>query len=164
MNDKNDNHSEKPVEEDSLVDALESIKGLLAKSDSKLTAAHENLATASSSHSQFNKLNKNKTEQIEIPVLDEIISPGENDTAEPVATASLASGTEAADDIPTLYSTIESPGPEILLNYLDNLQHTLEQRLSESLRSSIDSIEAQLKASLAQEIDVIREQIKKDFS
>jgi len=81
--------------------------------------------------------------------------------------SSVAQAPEAEseiEEIPTIYSTIESPSPEIILNYLDSLQEKLEQTLSDSLMNSIVSIEAQLKASLASEIDVIREQIKKDFS
>jgi len=45
MTKKKDNHSDN---QDSLVDALESIKSLLAKSDSKLAAARESIALASS--------------------------------------------------------------------------------------------------------------------
>lgn len=184
MTDKNksDHQDEELNEKDALVDALESIKGLLAKSDSKLSAARESLATASTSHSQFTSLNKSKTnnqsERMEIPVLDDVVIPAEKDFSEKASAEVSLSESAISDtavsqtieieseteEIPTLYSTIESPSPEIILNYLDNLQEKLEQTLSDSLMSSIASIEAQLKASLANEIDVIREQIKKDFS
>lgn len=190
MTDKNNSSSdddETLIEKDALVDALESIKGLLAKSDTKLNAARESLATASSSHSRFNALNKNKTdtqtEQAEIPVLKDVVVAAENAlfesemseliVSEAVAPDSVKSDTSSpqateiepeTEEIPTLYSTIESPSPEIILNYLDNLQAKLEQTLSDSLLNSIARIEAQLKTSLASEIDILREQIKKDFS
>ena len=171
---KSDHQDDALNEKDALVDALESIKGLLAKSDSKLSAARESLATASSSHSQFNSLNKNKTNnqsvQTEIPVLDDIVNPPENAISDDAAALApeveyeLSELESEIEEIPTLYSTLESPSPGLILNYLDNLQEKLEQTLSDSLKSSIVSIEAQLKASLASEIDIIREQIKKDFS
>ena len=164
MSDKNDSQNESPNKEDSLVDALESIQGLLAKSDSKLSAARESLATASSSQERFNSLNKSTgshSEETDIPVLNDIVIPAKNTDSEDTT---LAIPENAAEDIPTLYSTIESPSPEIILNYLDDLQQKLEQTLSDALMNSIVSIEEQLKTSLSSEIDLIREQIKKDFS
>ncbi len=51
--------------QDSLVDALESIKSLLAKSDSKLAAARESIAIASN---QTALGHQGVSEQFEIPV------------------------------------------------------------------------------------------------
>ena len=152
--------------QDSLVDALESIKSLLAKSDSKLAAARESIAIAS------NQTAKGQSEQFEIPVLDDIVTSGDIESAtEEVSNiseelSSKIDETLAAvhENIPTLSEPISAADPEVMLEYLDTLQEKLEKTLRDSLMKSIVTIEAGLKKSLVSEIDKIRKQIKKDFS
>ena len=152
---------------DSLVDALESIKSLLAKSDSKLAAARESIAIASN---QTALGQQDVSEQFEIPVLDDIVIPAEVESVtEEVSNiseqlSSKIDETLAAvnETIPTLSAT--QPDPEIMLEYLDTLQEKLEKSLRDSLMKSIVTIELGLKKSLINEVDKIREQIKKDFS
>ena len=169
---------------DSLVDALESIKHLLVKGDSKLAAARESIAKASTPtvldkldindhiqhvieeqpgqdeqhHQPLQHLQHFQPEQFEIPVLNDIVIPAADDDSDEETLAT------AAENIPTLYDSIENPSPKIMLNYIDKLQETLEKSLSESLKQSVLSIEVKLKQSLATEIDNLREQVKKDFS
>ena len=153
---------------DSLVDALESIKNLLAKSDSKLAAARESIAIASSQTAQGH-LN---SEQFEIPVLDDIVSQSDVESAtEEVSNiseqlSSKIDETLAAvnESIPTLTDSISSPDPQIMLDYIDTLQDKLEKSLRDSLMKSIVSIEAGLRKTLFDEVDKIRKQIKKDLS
>ena len=150
---------------DSLVDALESIKNLLAKSDSKLAAARESIALASSQTA------KRSTEQFEIPVLDDIVTHADVESATAEVSyiseelSSKIDETLAAvtERIPTLSDSVSGIDPEVLLGYLDTLQEKLEKSLRDSLMKSIVTIEAGLKKSLVAEVDKIREQIKKDF-
>ena len=167
--------------QDSLVDALESIKALLAKSDSKLAAARESIAIASN-QTALGKLNvhHDQSEQFEIPVLDDIVIPAEIETAtEEVSNISeqlsekieetLAAVNETIPtlDVPTIKpepEIITKPDPQVILGYLDTLQKDLEKTLRDSLMKSIVTIEAGLKKSLISEIDKIRKQVKKDLS
>ncbi|MCW9032195.1 MAG: hypothetical protein OQK58_11955 [Gammaproteobacteria bacterium] len=149
---------------DSLVDALESIKNLLAKSDSKLAAARESIAIASSQTARGH-LN---SEQFEIPVLDDIVdveSATEEASNISKELSSKIDETIAAvnESIPTLTDSIAAPDPQIMLGYIDALQEKLEKSLRDSLMKSIVTIEAGLRKTLFSEVDKIREQIKKDF-
>ena len=144
---------------DSLVDALESIKSLLAKSDSKLAAARESIAIASN---QTALGQQDVQEQFEIPVLDDIVIPAEeiSNISEKID-ETLAAVNES---IPVMSPPSLKPDPEIVLEYIDTLQKKLEKTLRDSLMKSIVTIEAGLKKSLISEIDEIRKQVKKDLS
>lgn len=152
---------------DSLVDALESIKSLLAKSDSKLAAARESIAVAS------NQTPKSHTEsdQFEIPVLDDIVVPAEIESATEEVSNISEQLSEKIDEtlaavhesIPTLSDAVPTADPQVILDYLDTLQEKLEKTLRDSLMKSIVTIEAGLKKSLTAEIDNVRKQIKKEF-
>lgn len=156
--------------QDSLVDALESIKSLLAKSDSKLAAARESIAIASN-QTAMGKLNIHDSEQLEIPVLDDIVIPNDlidsteavSDISELISEKIDETLAAVSENIPTLSAISAQPEPQIMLDYLDTLQKKLEKTLRDSLMKSIVTIELGLKNSLTSEIDKIREQIKKDF-
>ena len=145
--------------QDSLVDALESIKSLLAKSDSKLAAARESIAIASN---QTALGQQDVQEQFEIPVLDDIVIPAEeiSNISEKIDETLAA----VSESIPAAPAPSSKPDPEIVLKYLDTLQEKLEKTLRDSLMKSIVTIEAGLKKSLVSEIDKIRKQVKKDLS
>ena len=145
--------------QDSLVDALESIKSLLAKSDSKLAAARESIAIASN---QTALGQQDVQEQFEIPVLDDIVIPAEeiSNISEKIDETLAA----VSESIPTMSAPSSKPDPEIVLQYIDTLQEKLEKTLRDSLMKSIVTIEAGLKKSLVSEIDKIRKQVKKDLS
>ena len=154
--------------QDSLVDALESIKSLLAKSDSKLAAARESIAIASN---QTALGQKDVHEQFEIPVLDDIVIPTEFESVTEEVSNISEQLSEKIDEtlaavnesIPTLSEQAPTPDPQVVLDYLDTLQVMLEKTLRDSLMKSIVTIEVGLKQSLISEIDKIREQVKKDF-
>ena len=160
--------------QDSLVDALESIKSLLAKSDEKLAAARESIAIASN-QTPLSKLDPNQSGQYEIPVLDDIVIPAEIESAtEEVSNISEQISEKIAETLaavsensPTLdiaaTQPAAKPDPQIMLDYLDNLQKKLDTILRDSLMKSIVSIEAGLKKTITSEINKIRKQIKKDF-
>ena len=165
MTDKKNKEAAAIDSQDSLVDALESIKNLLAKSDSKLAAARESIAIASNQTP-----GKGDSDDLfDIPVLDDIVIPEEVESATEEVSNISEQLSEKIDEtlaavnetIPTLSAT--EPDPEVILNYLDTLQEKLEKSLRDSLMKSIVTIELGLKKSLVSEIDKIREQIKKDF-
>lgn len=145
--------------QDSLVDALESIKSLLAKSDSKLAAARESIAIASN---QTALGQQDVHEQFDIPVLDDIVIPAEeiSNISEKIDETLAA----VSESTPTMSAPSSEPNPEIVLQYIDTLQKKLEKTLRDSLMKSIVTIEAGLKKSLISEIDKIRKQVKKDLS
>ncbi|MFK5912797.1 MAG: hypothetical protein QM484_00360 [Woeseiaceae bacterium] len=147
----------KKQEPDSLVDALESIKKLLAKSDSKLAAARESIAIASN---QTALGQKGVQEQLNIPVLDDIVIPTE---IESIADKIDETIPVVNETIPTLSLSSAEPDPQVMLDYLDSLEKSLEKTLRNALMKSIVTIESELKKSLSSEIDKVREQIIKDF-
>jgi len=159
MTDKVDEKTEKINAPDTLVDALESIQNLLEKSDSKLAAAKESMALASNKpkldHSQpaleENAENTSEPEQMEIPVLDDIVVPA------------TTTDTQVEDVIPTLYDIAENAQPQHILDYINQLETQLSQTLSLSVKESLADIESQLQKSLSSEIDKIRAKVKKDF-
>jgi hypothetical protein len=156
--------------QDSLVDALESIKSLLAKSDSKLAAARESIAIASS-QTAINKMNLDKSGQYEIPVLDDIISPAEIESAtEEVSNISEKISEKIEETLAAVSESINpaeiaaaKPDPQIMLDYLDDLQKNFEKALRASLMKNIVTIEVGLKKTLNSEMNKIRKKIKKDF-
>jgi len=167
MTDKLNKDASSVDSQDSLVDALESIKNLLAKSDSKLAAARESIAIASNQTPA--SLVSNNPEQFEIPVLDDIVIPADVESATEQVSNISEQLSEKIDEtlaavnetIPTL--SVAEPDPDIILGYLDTVQKKLEKSLRDSLMKSIVTIELGLKKSLVNEIDKIREQVKKDF-
>lgn len=171
MTDKTDKKNKDSNPQDSLVDALESIKSLLAKSDSKLAAARESIAIASNQTALGTK-DIHDHEQFEIPVLDDIVSPADVESATEAVSNISEQISEKIDEtlaavsesIPVLSDIATQPDPQVMLDYLDTLQKKLEKTLRDSLMKSIVTIEVGLKNSLTSEIDKIREQIKKDFN
>ena len=169
MTENNNKDADAANSQDSLVDALESIKTLLAKSDSKLAAARESIAIASN-QTALGKRNIHEQHDLEIPVLDDIVIPAEVESATEEVSNISEQISEKIDEtlaavnesIPTLSEA--EPDPQIMLDYLDTLQEKLEKTLRDSLMKSIVTIEAGLKKSLISEIDKIRKQIKKDFN
>ena len=170
MTGKKKKDSKTPESQDSLVDALESIKSLLAKSDSKLAAARESIAIASN-QTALGTQDVSDHELFEIPVLNDIVTPTDVESATEAVSNISEQISEKIDEtlaavngsIPTLSETVSTPDPQIMLDYLDTLQAKLEKTLRDSLMKSIVTIEAGLKKSLVSEIDNIRKQVKKDF-
>ena len=122
---------------DSLVDALESIKSLLAKSDSKLAAARESIAIASEQTSSEHI----DPEDFEIPILHDVVTPTDvGSVTEEVSNiseqlSSKIDETLAAvnESIPTLSEATATADPQAMLDYLDTLQKKMEKTLRDSL-------------------------------
>lgn len=174
MTDKLNKGTDISDSQESLVDALESIKGLLAKSDSKLAAARESIAIASNQTALGNKdiHSHDQSGQFEIPVLDDIVIPAEAEAAteeisnisEKISEKIDETLAAVSESIPTLDPADNKPDPQIILDYLDNLQESLEKKLRDSLMKNIVTIESGLKKTLVSELNKIRKQITKDLS
>lgn len=155
--------------QESLVDALEAIKGLLAKSDSKLAAARESIAIASNQTAFGSQDMHDQSGQYEIPTLDDVVIPAEAATEEISNISELISEkldetlAVVSEGIPTLSPDDVKPDPQVILDYLDQLQGNIEKALRDSLMKNIVTIEKGLKKTLASELDKIRKQIEKDF-
>ena len=168
-----DNIEKDDDSQESLVDALESIKGLLAKSDSKLAAARESIAIASNQTAIGTQdiQDLDQSAQFEIPTLDDVVIPaGAEAATEEISNISEQISEKidetlaaVSENIPTLEPVDTKPDPQVILDYLDSLQENLEKSLRDSLMKNIVTIEKGLKKTLASEIDKIRQQVKKDF-
>ena len=165
--------------QDSLVDALESIKSLLAKSDSKLAAARESIAIASNQTALGKKdiHHEHSSEQSEIPVLDDIIIPAEVESAtnevsdiseqisekieETLAAVQVEPSSLGRTKVNPDPVIVTQHDPQITLEYIDTLQKKLDKTVRDSLMKSVVSIEKGLKKSLAVEFEKIRKELNK---
>jgi hypothetical protein len=151
-------------ENDDLLDALESIKGLLEKGESKLSAARESLAKAKSSPRRPATGLPVSNDPI-VPVLDDIVSPAIDDDDDALL----------FDDVPELYAVHEleeemadtstAPGgysTDQVLALIDSLHDTLVKELHSTLINALVSIEADIKTSLHEQIQNIKDRIEQD--
>lgn len=152
-----------------LLDALESIKGLLEKSESKLSAARESLQKAKPQNNQQSIVRPSVSSEPVVPVLDDVVTSlaeelDEEDLPlldddvpvldsimepEPAAAPELAPSTEV-----TGYSTDE------IHAYIDKLQQQLEKELRNTLMRSIVNIETEIKKTLAEQIQKLKDEIE----
>lgn len=118
---------DKPLDEnETLVNALESIKSLLATSETKLSQARESISQASAHSLKMTR---------EVPVLDDVIVPGKS--LEP---------TEAdtkAETIPAPRAAPPSPKPD-----LASFKAELEQEMRSKLSAYAAQLEEELKAKI----------------
>lgn len=153
-----------------LLDALESIKGLLEQSESKLSAARESLQKAKPQAGQQGIVPPAASNEPIVPVLDDVVTnlAEEQDEDElpllddevPVLDSFLdmeepATPTEKAPPSqPTGYSTDE------LLTYIDKLQQQLEKELRNTLMRTVVNIETEIKKTLAEQIQQLKDEIE----
>ena len=151
-----------------LLNALESIKGLLEKSESKLSAARESLKKAKSPDIKPAIIRPSVSSDPVVPVLDDIVETS-TDTTD-VEESLLF------DDLPVLENYLEPeeatlaepqevPQPtghstDEVLAYIDQLHLQLEKELSDSLMHTVVVIEAEIKETLNNEIQKLKEQVE----
>jgi len=154
-----------------LLSALESIKGLLEQSESKLSAARENLKMAKSKTSSPGIVRPSVSSEPVVPVLDDVVARLEDDFDEedlplledddevPVLDSFL--DTEPAvtpEEVPLLqpagYSTDE------IQAYLDQLHRQLEKELRNTLMRTVVNIETEIKRTLTEQIEKLKEEIE----
>ena len=150
-----------------LLDALESIKGLLEKSESKLSAARESLKKAKPQNNQQGIVRPSVSSEPVVPVLDDVVTS----LAEELDEEELPL---LDDDVPVLESVLE-PEPTIpetevdsqapgysedeILAYIDGLQQQLEKELRNTLMRTVVNIEAEIKKTLAEQIQKLKDEI-----
>lgn len=152
-----------PTANDELLEALESIKGLLEKSEGKLSAARESLAKARSS----NRPDADKpripisTEPV-VPVLDEVVATlAEEEEEVPVLEEALP----VLDQPVTEPSSPAAAGPAAhstgqVIDYLDELQGSLEKAVHEGLINALVQIEADIQAIIAEHITRLKDDLR----
>ena len=150
-----------------LLDALESIKGLLEKSESKLSAARESLKKAKPQNNQQGIVRPSVSSEPVVPVLDDVVTT----LAEELDEEELPL---LDDDVPVLESVLE-PKPAVrkaevdseatgysedeILAYIDSLQQQLEKELRNTLMRTVVNIEAEIKKTLAEQIQKLKDEI-----
>ena len=151
-----------------LLNALESIKGLLEQSENKLSAARESLQKAKTPDMSQGIIRPSVSSEPVVPVLDDVIevSADASDDVEP----------PQLDEVPVLENFLEpgatsSPEPlkeqqpaghstDEVLAYLDQLQEQLEKELTDSLMRTVVGIKAEIKKTLNEEIQKFKEQLE----
>lgn len=120
-----------------LLSALESIKGLLEKSESKLNAARESieLAAAPASTTQADAEIPEVDEIVDIPELDEIVVPPQNEGAQPTV------------DI------------EVLKAFLDEMQKQIEKTMRDKLMKAVVVAENDVKKQMRAYLDQLRKML-----
>lgn len=116
-------------ESQELLSALESIKGLLEKSEVKLNAARESIELATP---DLGTSNDEPEEVFEIPELDEIVVPAHADSEQP---------------------TVDM---EVLKVFLDEMQKQIEKSMRDKLMKAIVSAENDIKKQLRAYLDQLR--------
>ena len=150
----NDNIADEAQE--SLVDALENIKNLLEKSESKLSAARESIALANSSSSKAKVLS---SEDEEIPVLEEEIIPtlGEEIQADLVFDSSAFADIAPEPETPV----VQGISSEDVMDLIDELQDRLPALLNKTITNcSLSSLETDLFQALQKELHQLRNEVK----
>jgi hypothetical protein len=150
-----------------LLNALESIKGLLEQSENKLSAARESLKKANSPEIPQRIIRPSVSSEPVVPVLDDVIETAA-DTTEDEEPSLL-------DEVPVLESFLEpeetipaeppqAPQPvghstDEVLAYIEQLQLQLEKELRDSLMRTVVIIEMEIKKTLDEEIQKLKEQL-----
>ena len=144
--------------QESLVQALESIKGLLEKSENKLSAARESIALANDS----SKKAKVSLDDETIPVLNDVVIPDASEEAQPdlnlfetLTPTEPEPVTEPAEPIPQGITCDE------VIDLIDEFQDRIKPILNEAITSSsILNLEEVLNKAVEQELHQLRNEIK----
>jgi hypothetical protein len=119
-----------------LLSALESIKGLLEKSELKLNAARESIEQATpDSRKTVEPEIPEVDEIVEIPELDEIVVPAQNEGAQPTV------------DI------------EVLKAFLDEMQKQIEKTMRDKLMKAVVVAENDVKKQMRAYLDQLRKML-----
>ena len=160
---KNTDNSDSP----DLLNALESIKGLLEQSENKLSAARESLKKAKSPDTSQGIIRPSVSSDPVVPVLDDVVAPSAElpEYEEPSLleeVPELDSFLEPEETIPA--EPPQEPIPpghstDEVIACLDQLQEQLEKELTDNLAQAIVNIKAELKKSLDAEIQKLKDQL-----
>ena len=156
-----------PTANDELLEALESIKGLLEKSEGKLSAARESLAKAKSSNRPPpDKPRIPVSNEPVVPVLDEVVATLETTEEDiPVLDEAIPVFDESATLAETAAEAPLAPGPAAhstgqVIDYLDALQDGLEKAVHEGLINALVQIEAEIKTIIDEHFDRLKTDLR----
>ena len=164
----------KPSPNDELVGALESIRGLLEKSETKLSAARESLKKAKSPPPPVRQppTKKYKKPPISnepvVPVLDDIVLEGSAEINEPAFEDEATMMDIPSLDLKDVVSTpVVTPPPqapsghstEEVLGYIDKIESSLEKRVHDVLLDTLVKVEMEVKHTIEEELEILRKMI-----
>lgn len=165
---KRNDKTDSAATEDNLLNALESIKSLLAQSETKLTAARDSINRANEPGNFKTSRSRSDNEPV-VPVLDDIVEPHHlTESAEQLEIPEITDEADIADDV-TLSPDSEEPATmseptqtdsDTMLEFLDHLQASLEKEVRNTLMRTVVNIEKEVKKTIAEQLDTIREQIR----
>jgi len=154
-----------------LLNALESIKGLLEQSESKLSAARESLQKAKPQAIKPGLVRPSVSNEPVVPVLDDVVTSLDDELDED-GLPLLEDDVPVLDDLleaePPTTSAPASPPPlagystEQVLNYIDDLQRQLEKQLRNTLMRTVVNIEAEIKKTLSEQIQQLKDEIEQN--
>ena len=144
--------------QESLVQALESIKGLLEKSENKLSAARESIALANDS-SQKAKIS---LDDETIPVLNDVVIPDASEKAQPDLNLFETSTPIEPEPVTEAAQLIPQGIPcDDVIDLVDEFQDRIKPMLNEAITSSsILNLEEVLNKALEKELHQLRNEIK----
>lgn len=128
-------------EPNDLLNALESIKGLLEQSEVKLSAARESIAKASPHKktaepvAELDEIFDEDEEELEIPVLSDIVIHAADETGKPTV------------DI------------EVLKAFLDEMQKKIEKNMRDTLMKAVVQAETDVKKQLRAYLNQLRKML-----
>lgn len=149
-----------------LLNALESIKSLLEKSESKLSAARESLRKAKTPDIKQGIIRPSVSSEPVVPVLDDVvetIADATDDEEPPLLddVPLLESFLEPEEAIPFEPQSLQPPGhsTDEVLAYIDQLQAQLEEKLRNALMNAVVDIETEINETLNEEIQKLKDQL-----
>lgn len=161
-----------------LLSALESIKGLLEQSESKLSAARENLKLAKATSTTPGNVRPTVSSEPVVPVLDDVVTRLDDELDEedlPLLDDDDVPVLED-DDVPVLDSFLDTEpagvpeavpllqptghSTEEIQFYLDQLHRQLEKELRNTLMRTVVNIETEIKRTLTEQIQQLKEEIE----
>lgn len=165
---KRNDKTDPAATEDNLLNALESIKSLLAQSETKLTAARDSINRANEPGNFKTPRSRSDNEPV-VPVLDDIVEPHHlTESAEQLEIPEVTEAVEPADEPehspenqdPATMSSRTQSDSDTMLEFLDHLQASLEKEVRNTLMRTVVNIEKEVKKTIAEQLDTIRDQIR----
>ena len=167
----------KKTPNDDLVDALESIRGLLEKNETKLSAARESLEKAKSKpiekHSPPPKYKKPpiSSEPI-VPVLDDVVFKADTKEEQTTVHEDITMTDIPSLDFDAIVSKPETAAPPVenpktpsgpsrkaIIAHIDKIESSLEQRIHDAMLETMAKVELEINNAVEEELKTLRKMI-----